>query len=380
MKFIITESQYNYIFEKQLSLDIDVGKNYLNKLCKSSKNINSGACKLQQLRPSLDDELKKELDTSITTLYKFFGWKNSGVLPKIIELSLETPEKVVSSLKTISDFINDKTFKNDETKRRLRQLKTMTTIPDDLDDILRVARQKEYSKYEDSFVGDYFEENRTGLSLSYKCGDEIDIKFLDIIEKFRGLSKNQFKKYLNDIKMCIISSLDEGIAVKSDVKTKTPLYVEEDGEKIEVFPAGSIFEIKKMDTGIDSYLSEFFSVFKQSSNKELKSTHLNVYNAVIQGIYEWIKRKGKPYLEKIKSNMSGMIYDNYTIIPIEYIELYWSNLGQRGCNERRLSIRFRIKPEYSGKSIPGYVFTQTSNILERKDVIVSSDDVTYRIC
>lgn len=380
MRFIISETQYNLIFENQLGLNLAVGKDYLNKLCKSSKNINSGACRIQQLRPSLNDELKEDLDTSIKTLYKFFGWKNAGVLPKIFELSLETPEKVVSSLKTISDFINDKTFKDDETKKRLRQLKSLDTIPDDLDDILRVARQKEYSKYENSFVGDYFEENRTGLSLSYKCGDEIDIKFLEIVERFKGLSKSKFKNYLNDIKKCIVESLEDNIAVKSDVKTKTPLYVEENGEKVEVFPAGSIFEIKKMDTGIDSYLSEFFSVFKQTENKPLKQTHLNVYNAVIQGIFEWIKRKGDPYLEKIKSNMSGMIFDDYTIVPIEYIELYWSNLGQRGCKERRLSIRFRIKPEFNGKSIPTYIFTQNSNVLERKDLTVSLKDVTYRIC
>lgn len=380
MKFIITESQYELMFDKQEPTDSKVGGRYLRKLCKASRGSNSGSCRLMSLIPTLDKNLKNDLFTSIKVLYEFFGWKNVGVLPKIIELSLENPEKVVSSLKTISDFIGEEVFERDETKRRLRQLKSMDTIPDDLDDILRMAREKEYSKYENSFVGDYFEENRTGLSLSYKCGDEIDLKFLDIVERFKGLSRNEFRKFLKDIKGCIISSLDENIAVKSDVKTKTPLYVEDDGEQVEVFPAGAIFEIKKMDTGIDSYLSEFFSVFKQTSNKELKPTHLNVYNAVIQGIYEWIKRKGEPYLEKIKSNMSGLIYDNYTIVPIEYIELYWSNVGQRGCNERRLSIRFRIKPEYNGKTIPAYVFTQTSNILERKDISVSSKDVTYRIC
>jgi hypothetical protein len=31
-------------------------------------------------------------------------------------------------------------------------------------------------------------------------------------------------------------------------------------------------------------------------------------------------------------------------VPIEYIDLYWSNKGQRGCDEKRLSIRFRIMP------------------------------------
>ena len=45
--------------------------------------------------------------------------------------------------------------------------------------------------------------------------------------------------------------------------------------------------------------------------------------------------------------MSGIIYEGDLIVPIEYIDLYWSNKGQRGCDEKRLSIRFRIKPEYN---------------------------------
>lgn len=380
MKFVITEEQYKILFEKQLALGLDDRPDYLNKLCRSSKDINSPSCRLQKTRSSLSNDLVEILNDSMEVLYKFFGWRNSGILPKIIELSLESPERTVYSIKTVSDFIQDKDFKNDITKKQLKQVKLMNSLPDNFDEILRTAREKEYSKYENDFIGDYFDVNRTGLSLSYKCGDEIDMKFLDIIERFKGLSKGEFKKYLKDIKKCITQSLDENIAVKSDVKTKKPLYVLKDGKKIEVFPSDSVFEIKKMDTNIDSYLSEFFSVFKQSSKKEYKQTHLNVYNAVIQGIYEWIRRRGGEYLNKIKSNMSGMIYDNYTIIPIEYIEFYWSNIGQRGCDERRLSIRFRIKPEYRGKKIKGYMFTKESDILREVDVLVSSEDVTYRIC
>lgn len=42
--------------------------------------------------------------------------------------------------------------------------------------------------------------------------------------------------------------------------------------------------------------------------------------------------------------MAGIIYENNLIVPIDKIDLYWSNKGQRGCAEKRLSIRFRIKP------------------------------------
>jgi hypothetical protein len=49
------------------------------------------------------------------------------------------------------------------------------------------------------------------------------------------------------------------------------------------------------------------------------------------------------YLDKVKSQIGGIIYDYQTIVPTEYIDLYWSNKGQRGCDEKRLSIRFKIK-------------------------------------
>ena len=334
------------------------------------------------MRPLFTDELIDILNESFAVLYNFFGWKNAGILPKIIELSLETPEKTVYSIKTVADFILDKDFNDDVTKKQLKQLKDYDTLPDDFDSLIRQAREKEYTKYENDFISDDspFKENRTSLSLNYKCGNQIDLKFLDIVERFKGLSKGQFKKYLKDIKKCISDSLDFNQAVKSDIISKSPLYIEEDGEKKQVFPSGAVFEIKKMDTNIDSYLSEFFSVFKQSVNAVYKPTHLQVYNAVIQGIYDWIRRRGNDYLERVKSNMDGLIFDNYTIIPIEYIELYWSNVGQRGCKERRLSIRFRIKPEYRGKVVPGYLYVKNSDILKKIDVHVSYKDVTYRVC
>lgn len=382
MKFIVNEEQHWFLFEQKPNLDGKTKTDYIDLLCKKSKNPNSPACKLKKMRPMFTQDLIDTLNQSFYYLYIFFGWKNSGILPKIIELSLETPEKTVYSIKTIADFILDKDFNDDITKKQLKKLKYLHKIPDNFEVVIRKAKEKEYTKYENDFIGDEspFKENRTSLSLSYKCGDEIDLKFLDIIERFKGLSKSEFKNYLNEIKDCISDSLDFNEAVKSDVISKVPLYIEENGEKIEVFPSRAVFEIKKMDTNIDSYMSEFFSIFKQTTNTIYKPTHMQVYNAVIQGIYEWIKRRGNDYLNKIKSNMEGIIYDNYTIIPIEYIELYWSNVGQRGCNERRLSIRFRIKPEYRGKTITGYRYVKNSDILKKIDVPVSSKDVTYRVC
>ena len=48
-------------------------------------------------------------------------------------------------------------------------------------------------------------------------------------------------------------------------------------------------------------------------------------------------------INKISDNVDGIMYDRNIIVLKRDIEFYWSNKGQRGCDERRLSIRFRIK-------------------------------------
>ena len=236
MKLIITERQLKYILEQQLDFNDAIEKDYLHSLCKKSRKKSSNACELIRLRPLLNDELKVELNKSIGILYNFFGWKNAGVLPKILELSLLHPDRTVSFLKAISDFIIDDQFNNDETKKQLQQLKDINEIPDNLEDMLKDARIKEYTKYENEFVGDYFSPKRTGLSLKYKCGENIEGKFIDMVGKTKDLTKLEFDNLLNSIKNCISHSLKSGPKLKADVVSKTPLYTEEDGQKIKIFP------------------------------------------------------------------------------------------------------------------------------------------------
>ena len=131
--------------------------------------------------------------------------------------------------------------------------------------------------------------------------------------------------------------------IKSDLESKNNLF-DEEGNLI--FSGKSNFEVKKMDPFIDSYLSEFFSIFKESNLKIHKKEYLSLYNKLIDRIYVWLteNKNAISYLEKVKSQIAGIIYENNLIVPIENIDLYWSNKGQRGCLEKRLSIRFRIKP------------------------------------
>jgi hypothetical protein len=382
MKIIISESQLVRLQESQGELFDMFDTDYLNLLYRNSKKgPNNPAYKLLGIRGALENEsLVRDLNQSIETLYKFFNRKNSGLLPKILELALIDRNKTINDLKIVSNFINDTDFNDDVTKKQLLKLRNMTEVPDDLEDILRNVRGKEYSKYEKSYEGDYFEVKRTALSLQYKCGEDLDKSFLEKIQKFESVSVEEFEKLLVNIKNCVKSSLSEKVVIKSDISSKTPLYVMDNGVKTEVFKKGSNFEVKMMDVNIDSYLSEFFSIFKQTENKEYKGAYLEIYNSVIRGLYEWVKGEGQEYLNSIKNNMEGIAYENYIIVPIKYIDFYWSNVGQRGCNELRLSIRFRIKAEYQNKKIEAYVFTKTSDILEKKELKVSKQEVEKVVC
>ena len=381
MKILISESQLIRLTEKYLDQDEMFDDDYLNVLYKKTRKKNNSAIKLLALRSSLTDQkLITDLNKSIETLYKFFNRKNSGLLPKILELSLIDRNKTINDLKVVADFINDEEFNDDVTKKQLLKLRDMSIVPDDLEDILKNVREKEYSKYEKEFEGDYFDLSRTALSLQYKCGEDLDNNFLEKIQRFKRVSTDDFQKLLLKIKNCVKSSLSDKVVIKSDIVSKTPLYVVDNGKKTEVFPSGSNFEVKKMDVNIDSYLSEFFSIFKQSKNKQYKGSHLEIYNSVIRGLYEWVKGEGQEYLDSIKNNMEGIVYENYTIVPIKFIDFYWSNVGQRGCNELRLSIRFRIKPDYQNKTIDAYIFNKNSDILEKKQLYVAKKEVEKVVC
>jgi len=386
MELIISESQYNILLENSDEILSLFEKSHLSLLCKRfKKNPNSAACKLIDLKNSLKNKkLQLQLEDSIEILFKFFPRKTSGIFPKILELSLEYPERTINTLKLISDFIIDPKFKDDETKKRLLQLRDASTIPDDLEDILKKAREKEYLKYEKDVVnkGKQFKLKRTSLSLDYSCGDDIDNNFLERIEKFKNSEPEQFLELLEKMKSCIIDSLVKSEPIKADVVSVSPLYYMDGDEKIKVFDAGANFEIKKMDTEIDSYLSEFFSIFKNSKYKDIKQEYLDIYNSVIDGIYNWIEssNEGKDFINKITDKMAGVFYDNFTLVPSEYINLYWSNVGQRGCKEKRLSIRFRINPEFKGQKIPTYTYTKGSEILDKKDYVVPERNTQKVVC
>jgi hypothetical protein len=367
----ILEQQQSLFPEEETNLD------YLNSFClkkSQRKGISDPFCKLLKLRKQLrNNELEQSLNNSFETLVKFYNFKRTTSLQKVIDISLsdENYGRTISFLKILTDFIINDIFEKHEIKKRLSQLETTDISKDDLSDLLSAVRELEYAKYEKSFEGDEFDIKQTKLSLPLSCNPKEFYTLFELLTLFKSGEKN-FDEYVNKMKNCIGKALSSDVPpIKADLITKKPLYViDENNNKELVFNQDTHFEVKKMDVEVDSYLSEFFSIFKQSNLKSIKKDYLDEYNKVISVIYNYVKENGNYYLEKIKSQINGIIFDNNLIVPIENLHFYWSNKGQRGCDELRLSIRFRIKPDENNQ-INTYIYTKGSDILVQNPRMVS---------
>lgn len=338
LNIILTEEQIEQINEMSKK-----HKSILNKLCTNQKE-NKPFCRLLEMEKDLDEDTKVDLKIAIEILNDYFKFKNVGMFPVIVDLALSDEGRTVEYLKLVANFIDDDDFNKTETKRVLNKQRNTKEIPKNFEDLLKQARALEHQKYESSFVGDYFDKKSTFLRLDYNCGDDAKDTLFKILTKVKS-EEHTLDIVFEKIKNCIQKSLTQGTYyLKADLITKQDLKLS--GETI--FPSGSHFEVKKMDPFIDSYLSEFFSIFKQTEIVAFKKEYISLYNDLIDKIFNWLNDKNnteaKDYLNKVKSQMSGIIYEYNTIVPTEYIDLYWSNKGQRGCDEKRLSIRFRIKP------------------------------------
>jgi Fe-Mn family superoxide dismutase len=313
----------------------------LRKLCPSGGYGNNPFCRLNHMSRFLDNDTRVDLEVAMEILSDYFRIKTVGLFPKIVQLALDNDGRTVNYLKLLADFIDDDKFDDTETKKILNKQRNSEKIPSNLEDLLKQARTLEHQSYENKFHGDYFDKNTTFLKLDYKCGDDAKDTLFTLLSKIKSKEKTLDIVY-NQIINCVKNSLTNGTYyLKADLVSKKDLKYNDEV----IFKSGTYFEVKKMDPFIDSYLSEFFSVFKQTNLSKLRGEHLGVYNELIQRVYEWLisNSEATKYLEKVKSQIGGIIYDYDTIVPMDYIDLYWSNKGQRGCDEKRLSIRFKIK-------------------------------------
>jgi hypothetical protein len=380
MKIILTERQINSIQKKIFEDDP------LKYFCSRTEE-GSPFCKLLQLRSTeKNEEIVNNFNKNFLNLLRFFypkfGYRYQKSLLRdiLVEFLNYDEERVFSFVDLLGDFVSQEKFSNSKTKEALVLLKRAKKKinPEKLADYLKNIRYMGYTEYEDSFVGDDFIPHKTKLSLSYKCNDELDETLYELINQIKTGSK-EINDLISKMKDCLNSTLSiNKDYIKSDIKSKRDLYVIENDKKVKIFSSGDLFEVKKFDYEVDSYLSEFFSIFKSSKLSPIKSNILPTYNKIIQEIYEWINKSFPNLPQKIGDAISGIVFDNNVIIPSKYIEYYWSNKGQRGCNELRLSIRFRVKPEFN--KIEGYIYTQDSEILEKTTKEITKTDREKIIC
>ena len=351
---------FNYIME-QIN-DGDKKEDFIYYLCNQATKRKLKSSPFCDLKTYYDQTPAKEkVLSAILTIHKFLvegtHGLNRGVFPKLVRIALNT-EDPAQTLYIIAEFINDKTYDKDETKIKLKKYKGKDYAPLNLDDFLTVIRSKEYSQYEESLTKNELKLTRTVLQLEYNCTDDIDmtlIKLLEVIKKSDDDKKyEKFNEIFTKVTDCLYSFMNsDDKVIKADALYDLESPMMYDGKPVIV--PGDYIEIKKMDPEVDSYLSEFFSIFKQSKlAKTKKKDYIILYNYFVDMLFEWILTNGEVYRQKVLDGMSGIIYDNNVFVPRDQIDVYWSNKGQRGCDERRLSLRFRLKPGL--KNMVGYVY------------------------
>jgi hypothetical protein len=272
-----------------------------------------------------------EFNKDIMEIYNLFTRnllrKDRRRFNKLIKIVLEH-DNPVNTIKMFADYIRN---------------------TDNLEEFLKGAKYQEYTRYEKSFVSDYFSEKRTKLTLEYKTqkfNKRLVDRIIDILSKRTSPST-------------VVGELYDGIRtnytaenmIKADLVCKKPI-TDPNGDVI--INVGDFIEVKKLDVAGDSYLSEFLSIYKSPDRLPkiaFTPEFKQVYNKVIDELWSFLSTNGNDILQDIKNNFKGIIYDDNTFVDEDYITLYWSNKGQRQCTaDHRLSIRYRIDKD----NVPSY--------------------------
>ena len=325
-------------------------------------------CALLQLSHNLPKSLVDQYHRSLDIIYNFLrrdlSLDNRRKFHSLIKILLNH-DNPANSIKLVAEYI-EKTENNDEIRKALDKFRVSDVKESDIEEFLKQVKFMGYTEYENSFLGDHFSKNRTRLTLKYKSKEENRGIYQIIKDVMKGnLSVSEAVSLLHN---GIIENYTPDEMVKGDLICDKDVY-NENGDI--VVALGDIVEVKKLDYQGDSYLSEFFAIYKYSKLSEdaLQPDFIKTYNKLIDGLFVVFSSSGKGILEDIKKNFAGIIYDDKTFISSDDIELYWSNKGRSSCSkDHRLSIRYRInKP-----NVEGYIY-QGSDVVTKKPLKVLMD-------
>jgi len=346
-------------------------------LCdKNNNDSNNIYCRLKELEEvsKLDLGMSKDLGKNVNIIYQKLRPNlvdNRRRFHKLMNMLLDS-NMPLNSIKIFSEYLKDGDKQTViKVIDKLKDESTPTT-DDELDVLIRKATTTKYQEYENSFVGKHFVKHTTGLRLQYRSDELLDKKFYELVMDI--INGDKTIKSLNESLVNVLSSnVSKGEFIKADLKCVSPLFVENTDKKL--IGVNDFVEVKYMDVLGDSYLSEFFAIYKNPEQlpDEVKTDDfIKVYNHIIDLLFSYIKSSswGNSILEYISKNFAGVFYEENTFIPSEYIELYWSNVGRSNPQkQRRLSIRYKLK---SG-TVLGYKYDPNSDYMSEVNFTSNND-------
>jgi hypothetical protein len=332
--------------------------------------ISSVYCQLYQLSQNLEGHLKERLDKDLNDIYDFLRKdlkvdnrrKFHGLIWKILD-----HDNPANSINLVANYVRN-TDNVDEVVKTLNSFRKKFVGEEGLEEFLKKAKFSEYTKYETSFVGHHFHRHPTFLRLKYKSNSD-DKHIIDLIEDIL-MGRDKLSNVVAELYQSIRDNYSAEEMVKGDLICIKPLF---DSDGNEVIKVGESVEVKKLDYQADSYLSEFFSIYKRKDLPEHVYTDefLEVYNKVIDGLFTAFQINGGDILEDIKKDFAGIMYDGNQFIKDSDIDFYWSNKGRSTCKQHRLSIRYRINKPI----VIGYVFN--NGVLTEKELKVRSEEQIF---
>ncbi len=173
MNILLTEEQYLMLSEMSKKY-----KNILQKLCYNQKE-NKPFCSLYKLNNELDEDTQVELEVAMEVLDSYFRFKNVGLFPRIVELALQDKGRTVSYLKLLSDFIQDDSFDNTQTKKILDKQRKSKVAPENLNDLIKQARTLELLSNHaagigDHSTGDFYKNAEEALQMLVDADDKLE--------------------------------------------------------------------------------------------------------------------------------------------------------------------------------------------------------------
>ena len=326
-------------------------------------------CALLQLSnnlpTSLQNNFHKDLDTIYSFLRRDITIDNRRKFHHLIKV-LMGYDNQANSVNLVAEYIR-KTNSADDIAISLDLFRKKDIDESDIEKFLKKAKHSGYKEYERSFVGSHFKTNENKLFLRYK-GDEESRSIYEIV---KAVINNELttKQSIDHLYQLIVGNYTAKDMVKGDLECLNPLY-SDDGKKI--ISIGDIVEVKKLDHGGDSYLSEFFAIYKNSKlpKDAFEPKFIQTYNQIIDGLYELFLISGNNILKDIKNNFAGIIYSENILITSDDIELYWSNKGRSSCvKDHRLTIRYRINKT----NVSSFIYENGKDVLVSKDIKIKLD-------